>query len=1753
MPRVAALRSLVAALVVALGIFVMALMPTMPAALAEGFDPPGLAADADAYQGSLTTKTPPRPSDAKRKDALAKAQAALKARDFAKAVAGFEQAVIEGENSPDTWMSLSQAWLGGGQANPKRALQAAFLAYRLYEHGKDIPALLHLATVLDDLLTRPKDALDALEEAKSNGGDTPIPGLDQRIEGLRKRIGLTVANSRVDAEADPPTACVEFSAPLSTRANLRFEDFVKVEPAGDYIVNPRDKRLCLSGLSHGTAYTLTLRQGLPGENGINLNKDETIKTRIGDRKPSAAFRGQAFILPRTATDGIPLTTVNLETVALKLYRINDRNLAPQLKGQKVMDSIARYGAQELANEDGELIWNGKMAVKSERNRPMITPLPVRQILPETKPGLYVLTAEPVDIRDNDMPWQLATQWLLVSDLGLTATRGADGLNLFVRSFASAKPLAGVEVTLLARNNSELAKVTTDAIGRAQFSPGLAKGTGGLAPLAALASTKDGDFALLDLTLAAFDLSDRGVGGRPTPGPLDPYLYTDRGVYRPGETVNLSVLLRDDRIGAVENFPLTVKVLRPNGTVYQSGVVAASATGGHFQAIQLGRGVPMGGWTVEVYSNPKAEPLGKLGFQVEDFVPERLAVEVSAGAPLLEPGKPFEAVVKARFLYGPPAAGLTGKAEVSLQADPTPYPALRGYSFGLTQETVTPRVLEQKFSATDAEGVSKLAIEVPPAPDTTRPLRAEIRIAVAEPGGRPSRKSLSVPVRTQPYAIGIKPRFDSHRVGEDQDAGFDLLAVDPTGAPIVKDGLAYDLVSEKREYRWFMDHGRYNFRVYTRDQGLKTGTVSLSGDKGGALALGRLPYGYYRLEVYDKTTGVATSVRFSSGWVVEPQANDTPDKVEVAVDKPAYAVGDKAKVHIVPPFAGEVLLTVATDRIHLAQTLSVPASGTTVEVPVSADWGPGAYVTATVYRPPVKGQERMPVRAIGLAWMTVDPALRSINLTLDLPEKIRPNSKLEIPIHVTAAGPAGAALEEAWVTVAAVDEGILQLTDFASPDPGKHYHGKRALGLDIRDDYGRLIDTIGGTQGVLRQGGDAGGAGLPVVPITVVSLFSGPVRIDAKGEARISFDIPDFNGQLRIMAVAFDKKRVGSSAGKVIVRSPMVAEYVTPRFLAPGDDSRLTLSLHNIEAAAGGYRVVVETEGPVAVEAPALPVDLPAGSRQTLVLPLRGIGAGIGRLVVKVTGPVAGPETVALARAFQITVRPARAVETDFVIQRLEAGAQAQFGLNLVAGYLPGTSGAALSFSSAPPFDVAGLLGALDRYPYGCIEQLVSRALPLLSGGEVARILGVPVTGGEMSLASRIDFAISRVLDKQRFDGAFGLWSGRNEEERWLTGYAMEFLTRARSTGHSVAETPFVTGLNWLRHHAIDGGTDKEALASRAYALHVLALAGVATPGPARYFHDAQLANLPSPLAAAQLGSALARLGDTERARSAFGFALKHLARDWSHEDYGSTVRDAAAIITLLTETGMDKQFPEAIKALVGSLPTNDTTAARTNTQEQAWLLLAADTLMKGGAPLKLSVSGRPATAGDPVRLRPTDAELQTGLSVRNDGAAPVWQAVAVHGVPTMPRPAAKEGFKIKRGFFNRDGSVLNLDMIKQNDVFVIVLEGEALTKLYHQAIVVQPLPAGWEIENTRLGAGGTSDLAWLTDLTDALSAQMRDDRYVAAIDLTSDNPKFKFAWLVRAVTPGGYELPGASVEDMYKPRFFARQAVGRINVLPAGP
>jgi uncharacterized protein YfaS (alpha-2-macroglobulin family) len=1677
-------------------------------ARAEDFQLPGLDADAQSWLAALQ-KAYPAGADATQRDTAAQQAAQAAARgDTEAAAAALERRAGMGETSADLFQSLARAELNRAAPDDRHALFAAWLAFGAADDDAQIPPLLLMADALQ-ALGRNVQAAQVLQQVVQRAPDDA--GYRQRLAQAQRAAGVAVSGITVEGEADPPRACLHFVVPLTRRPDFVPQDWVRLDPpvAGAAVTREGDL-LCISGLPSGAVTRATLLAGLPSEPvgggpPLALAKDTTVRLAVPDRQPRAVFDTRLFVLPRGQATSVSLATINLSAVKLKLMRLTERGVQPFLQNNRLGQPVDRYAADAIGDQSGQMVWQGTAAIPNwQRNRTQHTALPLPDALTTAGPGLYALLAMAGD-GTPVAEGAASVQMIFRTDLAPTLWRGADGLTVQVRGYADAGVRPGVKLRLLAQNNDVLGEATTDAQGVARFAAPLLHGDGPMAP-AVVDAEADGDYCALDLNAASFDLSDRGVSGAPDPGPLDAFVWFDRGIYRPGETVQVMALLRDNA-GAPVALPARFTLRRPDGQVFLRADPARLGDAAFHWPVTLSRGAAVGTWTIEVQADPAGPVVGRGSFRVDAFVPDRMAVDLGPAPGPLVAGQALDLPVAARFLYGAPAAGLTGTGRAVLTLDPAPFPALVGYDVGLADELYAPARQQADLPVTDAQGRTSYALTIDHAPDTTHALKADVTVDVNDPSGHASRAALSVKLRPAAPLIGIREDFADGAVDAGTEAGFDIAAVDPGGARIAL-AAQLRLVRERPDWRMVM-RGRFaTYETVYRDEPVQTRTVAIPADGVGLHVARSLPFGRYRLEVTQADGLAASSVRFWSGWA-DQDSPDVPDRVDVSADRRAVPVGGSVRVHIAPPFAGRATLLVLSDRVLGLRTLDVPAGGTDVDVPVDASWGPGAYVAAHVFAGGVH-----PRRAIGLVWVGVDPAARTWPMTIDAADALPPRAADVVRVR---------AAPGAFVTLAAVDEGILRLTEFASPDPAAHYLGRRALGLDIRDDWGRLIPPAEGLATMLHQGGDEGSFVLPNVPQHTVTLFAGPVQAGADGVALFTLPMPDFNGQVRLMAVGWLGDRIGAASRDAIVRDRLVAEALLPRFLAPGDTTRLAVLLHNVELPAGAVHVALSTTGPWHVEGPAaLDTTLAAGAQSLATATLHADGAGQGGLRMEVTGP----EHFAVRHDTSIVIRPARGALTAVAGGSLPAGDSLTLAPPLpLSGFVPGTASAVATFGAPVRYDVPAVLAQLAAYPLGCLEQAVSKGLPLA--------LAPPPDGG-IALAGQVQ----AVLDRQRYDGAFGLWSAEGDAEPWLSAYATEFLLRARAAV-SVPGPALDQALVYLAQTAQAEADDTpEFRAAQAYRLYVLALAGQGLPGAARVLAE-RLDALPTPLARAQVAAALALAHDPDAAGRAFGAALAAPGRGYWSFDYGTALRDQAAVAVLLRESGL---LPDRLAALMADLPGADLDPRVLSTQELAWTAAAAEVLGRGAAPPRLSVGGR-------VQAGVLSIALAGPETVRNLGHDAVWHSVSVRGVPLAPAPASRAQMRVTRQFFAADGGTLDLDHLTQNTEFVELLEGTAQDGQDHRAMLLQGLPAGWEIAG-RLASGTQDSMPWLGTLSETEAQPGADDRYAAVLDLTADKPAFRVAVRLRAVTPGDYEFPGAELSDMYRPTVFARQTANRIAVLP---
>ena len=1754
-------------------LLVFLLPPLAAGAEQKPFSHPGVANDAQRYEAWLKNNW--KPDKAKAGELKLAAEKALAAGNDARGASrSFAAAVVSDEGDAEAWLGLARALLAiepdpnQGSERYELPVNASGAAYRGYERAQTPALKARALAALGEALKRRSYWRPALEALKASLVLVDDAATRQAFEALRAEHGFRLVDYTVDSEAATPRLCLQLSEPLA-RGQIDFSKFVSVAGKDPQSVAAQGSQLCVEALVHGQRYEVTVRAGLPSENGESLSKAAELAIYVRDRAPAVRTAARAYVLPSKGQQGIPLVTVNVSKVALEIYRIGDRALASTIAGGDLQRPLPGYEVETLKERTGAQVYKGSIDVASRLNEEVTTAVPVGEAIPELKPGVYALVAAPADQTGGSAD-NKATQWFIVSDLGLTALAGDNGLHTFVRSLSTAEPVAGISVRLVARNNEILGQAKTNTEGYARFEAGLGRGEGGMAPAVIVAEAAGGDYAFLDLTAAAFDLTDRGVKGREAGGPIDGFLYTERGIYRPGKEVHLTALVRD-RSGRAVGVPVTLAITRPDGVEHRRLALTDQGLGGRTTTLGLGDSAMTGTWRARIYADPKGDPIAAAAFLVEDFVPERLELKLVPAVTALTPEVSAEVNVAGRYLYGPPAVNLALEGEVVVKPSAKDVDGFPGYRFGHADEKISPvRKPLEGLPLTGPDGRAAVNVLLPAVPRAARPLEADIRLRLREPGGRAIERAVTLPIDLRQPRIGIKPLFPNQSVAEGETASFDVVLAGADGTSAAG-RLTWALLRLDQSWQWYNRDGQWTYEAVTLTRKVASGAAEPRSD-GPARIAAPTDSGRYRLEVTaDGAPGAAASVIFTAGWHADAAA-DSPEMLDIALDRPSYKPGDTAKLKIATRHAGKALIAVLGNGLLLQKQVEIAKGGAEVPIEVGADWGAGAYVTAMLYRPLDEAAKRMPGRALGVKWLGLDQTARTLRPILDVPAKIASGGALAIPVKLEGL----AAGEEARVAVAAVDAGILNLTRYQAPAPDSWFYGQRQLGAEIRDLYGRLIDGMRAERGRLRSGGDAGG-GMAMQGSSpaeqTVALFSGIVRVGPDGSAKVDFKLPDFNGSVRVMAVAWSADKLGHATAEVIVRDPVALLASAPRVLTLGDEARLELDLHNVEGPAAAYQVHLEQESAGGAKAALLSreIALAGGERKAERVKIRPQEVGRAAYDIRVTGP----NGIEVKRRLSLDVKPpAGDIRRTVVSQLAPKGGKLTLTPDLVQDLIASRARVSVSIGPAAALDVPGLLAQLDRYPYGCAEQTVSRALPLLYANQLA---GQSSPGHDPELKGRIQKAIERVFEMQESSGAFGVW-GPHGGDIWLTGYVADFLTRASEAGYAVNPRGIGLALDRLQNYLSYAQDFEKGGEERAYALYVLARNRRAPIGDLRYYADTRLDRFATPLAQAHLGAALAMLGDRERAEKVFRTALSGLAHTdaagSARLDFGSPLRDSAAVLTLAAETRSARAETANLPGVVAQAFSR---RGFTSTQEQAWLLLAAKALGDQGSDTLLQVNG--ASHRGPFTRTLTAAELEAGaLAISNEGEAAVDAVISVNGAALTPEPAVAKGFKIERSYYTLEGQKIDLKSadggsatLKQTDRLVVVLKVEA-AEPGGRILLVDRLPAGLEIENPRLvESGDLKSLEWLKPALKPEHTEFRDDRLVAAFNFFGGGAGGEHradgeggdadgaqqgrpvsaatvAYLVRAVTPGAFVHPAATVEDMYRPERHARTAAGRLEV-----
>ena len=1555
---------------------------------------------------------------------------------------------------------------------------------------------------------------------------------------------------------------------------------IHVSPPVDFSVSAAPGGFRLFGDFQPGRYEVTVDAGLRTLDGGVLREGWNQKVRVPDRTPRVNFTTKGRYLPRSAWRDLPIQHVNVNMLDLTIRHVPPENLVFWMSG----DELA-------GGRTSNVVYKSEVWLQGKKNQSASTWLDMADMLPDVDRGVYQIDIREKDGRARDSARILLTDMLLVAKVARGGAKDdwAQKTMVWVRDTHTGAGVSGAEVSAVRPSGQSVSRCRTDGEGGCLLT--MPKDPLDETLPFALIARKGDDLTYLrfsDLEVHAdTDTGGESWGRGANAAAYRAALYTDRGVYRPGDVAHVSGVVRDlTHVAPEKGLRVKMLVKDPTYNVVRESILETNDVGFVNADIPFHDFAKTGRWTVTFQVGDRS--VGKVEFNVEEFVPERMKVTAAPpeGTYIGSDAVPVD--ISARWLFGGSAKGSRVEVRCTLKPAPFAPDGHPGYAFGLADladSDARPLTLGTVEGELDDSGATQ--VSCPAATDGIGQLGsaqvvADVSVFEGQ-SGRTTDVQARTPIHPARHYVGVRASADRAEAGV--PIALDGIFVRPDGRALdaAANTVQMTVVRLDEEYGWWWDDsaGSSSYRRLLRRSTVEAMEIGV--DKGAFTYTWRPPADAAGYLLVFEANGARTERYFEGAgrrylWSPRDSSVDQTPKprkpTPMAVKVPASAkVGQPVAVSVEAPYAGRMLWTVETDRLLEHHWVDV--------VPGTVDWSftvdtfqPNVYVTAFLIKDPhlESAKAYIPDRAYGVSPVTIVPEMHIRDVKLTVPEEVRPYSPLEVTLDV------GGLEGPAIATIAAVDEGILQLTRFESPDPARQLFARRRLGVDSFETIGwtMLMEPRGTSS---STGGDGVGASGRVQMVKPVALWSGPVDVPASGKVTVQLDVPGYRGELRVMAVVTDAQRVGHADAAVTVRDPLVLTTTLPRFLSRGDIAEIPVMVTNMSGKARDVTIRLRTEGfdpfDGRIPGPAVPdnpiafigedrgkVRLEKGEGTTVVFRVR---ADHAPAAVRFEVQAESDDLLSIEK-LELPVVPDTPSDRRMVRTEVSGSAIDLDAMLATGGWYPGGDTTTFWVTANPYATAMSHLSYVVRYPYGCVEQTSSSTRPLLYVRDLLPSID-PSLLRRGTVDEMVASGIERLLSMQTPSGGFAYWPGGRSPDAWGTAYALHLLLDARDAGFEVPPEALAEAVEWLGDR-VGNVQDRNVSATVAYQHYVLAKAGSARPASAA----AMLEALEKPRASAKgysrrrwdeaaflLQAALVASGDRRHA-DALEKAAKMGAsstRSWG-SDFYSDGRSRALRLDVLEDLfpGGAAGGPLA-DAVAGSLVGHS--SRWYTTQELSWGISALGKRTKrmstGDIKAELSVDGTAlarakGTAGsDPSwTLRGATALDDLSLDVSGSGGS-VWLVTTTDGArATDDLRMGGSGLKLDRSWLTSAGEPLDLSKHTLGDrIFVRVDITNTGRSTVSNVAVVDALPAGWEIENPRLGEGARPDWAQSMRTWNVEHMNVRDDR-VEAFGRIRGGRTVTLLYAVRAVTSGTFHAPDVQAEAMYDPEVWARQPGREVTI-----
>lgn len=1502
-------------------------------------------------------------------------------------------------------------------------------------------------------------------------------------------------------------------------------------------------------------YELKISKNLKGIFGTSLGKDHEQFVIFGEVEPEIRFTSKkALYLSSKGAKNVGIKIINVAKVKVKVYKIYKNNILAFLKNTGAFntyyddyyDDYYYYG--RISYETwGDVVLEQEYKTKNLKKLGGISLLNLDFSEISQFKGIFV-----VEIRSSEDRWLKANKTVVISDVGLIVKETKDEILVFANSVLTAEPLSGIDIGLVSSNNQFVYNVTTGKDGVSVFK-NIPKNAPGF-NIKMVTAMKDEDFTYLHFKQSKVEISRYEVGGRrENPAGYQAFIYGDRNIYRPGETIHINTIIRNEKWEPVGNIPIKLKLLLPNGKEYTSIKGKLNSQGAFETSINLSTSCVTGTYTLEVYSTTDVL-LNSESISVEEFMPDRIKVNVTLNKKEVKPGEKLQVSATALNLFGPPATGRNYEMDMKLSRKYFSSKGFEDYNFYIDGANYISFDRKYREGKTDENGMAVEEFYIGDQYENMGILSGKIYVTVFDETGRPVNRINTFDVITQDVFYGIK-YFDTY-VATNKVLKIPLIAINKDGKTLSKINAKIQII--KRTWHTVIEKkssGKYRYVSQKKEEIMDERNININGLNT------YFPFtptisGEYEIRISKQgTDSYVKQYFYAYGWGRTQTTSfevDKEGKIRIELDKEKYKVGDEANILFKTPFPGRLLITIERNKVFDYFYVNTDKKSANISIPVKDEYLPNVYITATLIKPVTDDAIPLTV-AHGFVPLFAEKQVYKLPVTIQAVEKSRSKTKQKIGITVEGHG----SLSNIELTVAVVDEGILQIKNYQTPDPYKFFFQKRALEVNSYDLYLKLFPELK----ISKESFGAGGYDLEkrVNPLTnkrvkLLAFWSGIIKTNSKGKAYYTIDIPQFSGDLRIMVVAYKDKAFGAAEKHMKVADPVVVSTALPRFLSPGDTVLVPVTITNTTAKNTSAKASISVKGPLKIIGKKeQSVNLKANSERQVqfkVYSKREIGAGEVKVVINALNEK-------FTEKIDITVRPTTSLLKISGSGIVSAGKSEI--INLGSNFIPSTVEARLIISKSPMIQFTEDLNYLLGYPYGCIEQTVSKAFPQIYFHDLVKSIGIE----KMQRSNpnyNVQEAIRKIQTMQLYDGSFSYWPGGSRTSWWSTVYATHFLYEAKKAGFEVDAKILDRVFSYIEKKVKNKKTEnyyyydenniyrnkKIAPKENFYSLYVLALSGKHDLSTMNYYKSRT--NIIALDCRYMLACTYLLSGDVSSFRT---LLPQKFAGEKSKSVFGrsfhSYIRDEAIALNALLEA--DPKNVQ-IGIMARHLSQQMKKKRWLSTQERTFAIIAMGKLAKlankSNITADVKVKNKIVATFNDNDLILTKGIKSQKVTINAKGQGMLYYFWEVEGLSTTGEYKQEDSFiKVRKSFYDRYGRSITNNTFRQNDLIVVRLTIYSLdNSKVENVVITDMLPAGFEIENPRINTMPNVKLPGSASYPEHFD--IRDDR-INMFTTVRGSAK-NYYYVVRAVSKGIFQMGPVSADAMYNGEYHSYHGAGTVKI-----